>query len=326
MFELSIIVTSLNEARWLRSCLDSVFSHAGGVDLELVVVDIESSDDTAAIVDSYPLARRITCVNGGFGYANNRGVLATESAYVLLLNPDTEILVGTFADLLEEFAARPRLGMTGVRQLTGTGDLYPTMRRFTSLQTGVAEALGSERAGFSQGLGERVLDFDLYGSFSYCDWTIGSFMLMRREAILSAGLFDERFFLYSEEQDLCLRVRQAGWEVAHSPRMTIVHHVGKAGLNPRLEAQRCLARVQYARKHFSPAKRTGYLACLIAGETLRACMPVRNGRSRDRRTAARRSLRTLLGATTPPFGPPPPTALPEAEPEHGAHGGPTGHP
>lgn len=321
MPELSIIVTSLNEGKWLRPCLDSVFSHTGGVDLDVVVVDIESSDDTAAIVDSYPVARRISCVNGGFGYANNRGMLATESAYLLLLNPDTEILQGTFADVLEEFAARPRLGITGVRQMTGAGELYPTMRRFTSLTTGVAEALGSERAGFSRNLGERVLDLDRYGSFSCCDWTIGSFMLMRREALLSAGLFDERFFLYSEEQDLCLRVRQAGWKVAHSPRMMIVHHVGKAGPNPRLEAQRCFARAQYARKHLSPVRRIGYLTSLIAGETLRACMPAREDRLRDRRTAARRSLRTLLGATEPPFGPPPPTALPEAQPDHSGHWG-----
>ena len=76
-------------------------------------------------------------------------------------------------------------------------------------------------------------------------------MLARREALLSAGLLDERFFLYSEEPDLCLRMKRAGWCVRHLPTMTIVHHAGKAGTQPTMVAQDAFTRRQYAHKHFS---------------------------------------------------------------------------
>ena len=76
-------------------------------------------------------------------------------------------------------------------------------------------------------------------------------MLVRAEAIAGAGYMDERFFLYSEETDLCLRIAEAGWRVVYSPRMTILHHAGKAGVNPKLEAQKAFARCQYAAKHFN---------------------------------------------------------------------------
>ena len=88
-----------------------------------------------------------------------------------------------------------------------------------------------------------------------CDWVSGSFVLVRREALQSAGFMDERFFLFCDENDLCLRIKQAGWEVRHLPDLTIMHHTGKAGWNPKLEAQGAYAKRLYMRKHFSPPHR-----------------------------------------------------------------------
>ena len=95
-----------------------------------------------------------------------------------------------------------------------------------------------------------------------CDWTVGAFMLARREALFSAGVMDERFFLQSEEPDLCLRMKQAGWSVRHLPLMTIIHHAGKGGRDPRMAAQDAYSRRQYARKHFSTGHRTLYLSAI----------------------------------------------------------------
>ena len=95
-----------------------------------------------------------------------------------------------------------------------------------------------------------------------CDWISGSFMLVRREALQSAGFMDERFFLFCDETDLCLRIKQAGWEVRHLPDLTILHHAGKAGWNPKLEAQGAYAKRLYMQKHFSPPHRLAAIAAL----------------------------------------------------------------
>ena len=107
-----------------------------------------------------------------------------------------------------------------------------------------------------------------------CDWTSGSFMLARREALESAGFMDERFFIYSEEPDLCLRMKRAGWKVCHLPAMTIVHHAGKGGMRPKMWAQDAYTRMQHARKHFSPLHRRVYAAALGLGYAARAVAPV----------------------------------------------------
>ena len=135
-------------------------------------------------------------------------------------------------------------------------------------------------------------------------------MLARREALESAGLMDERFFIYSEEPDLCYRIKQAGWDVRHVPWMTILHHVNKAGINPKLEAQDAFARMQHARKHFSRAHRVAYAGALALRHVLRAAAAPLEPKTRDiRREASFRALRAALGREEPPFGPPPRQAL-----------------
>ncbi|HYM53828.1 MAG TPA: glycosyltransferase, partial [Solirubrobacteraceae bacterium] len=186
------------------------------------------------VESNFPGARVVDSANHGFGYGNNRGLEQTRARYVLLLNPDTEIVSGTFGELVDLLDARPEVGLIGVRQITADGTLWPTIRRFPSVSRALGEAFFSEHWPIHPAwAGERVLDPAAYEREGECDWPIGSFMLIRREALLSAGLLDERFFIYSEEPDLCLRIRRAGWQVRHLPQMTIVHHVGNAGIRQR---------------------------------------------------------------------------------------------
>ena len=134
-------------------------------------------------------------------------------------------------------------------------------------------------------------------------------MIARREALASAGLFDEHF-LFCDETHLCHLIKRAGWEVRHLPLMTILHHADKAGLNPKLAAQDAFSRRLYSRKHFSPIHRWLYLAALLLGYVLRAVAPGRNPtHARSRRVAARASASTLVGVTRPPFGEPPAVAV-----------------
>ena len=303
-----MIIVSANSAGWLRPCLTTVYERAGAVELDVVVVASGCTDETVPLVEGeFPQARTISCPNRGFAYANNSALRTVDADWVLFLNPDTEILEGSFADLINTLSSRPTVGLVGVRQVTADGRLFPTIRRFPNALRSLFEALGSERFPVrASWLGERELDLRVYERDVACDWTSGSFMLVRWEALQSAGFMDERFFLYCEETDLCLRIRQAGWDIRHMPNLTILHHANKEGWNPRLEAQAAFAKSLYIDKHLSPAHQLAAKGALILGYGLRFALG-RNGQGRKESSWA--GLTTLLGLRQPPFGEPPELSL-----------------
>ena len=306
MHDLAIITTSLNEAHWLRACLPTVLSSIDGLDVDIVIADIESEDDTGALPDEFVGVRTVRCGNRGFAHANNAALATCDARYVLFLNPDTEILEGCFADTLRKLDDRPDIGMLGVPQVTSDGQIYPTIRHVATPLRAWGEAFGSERLRIARRLfAQRELDLRTYEDERLCDWTIGSFMLVRRAALTSAGPMDERFFLYCEEEDFCLRIRNAGWNILHAPWMRIVHHVGKAGVDERRERQRAFAKRQYAEKNLDGLPRVSFLAAVCVKYAIRAV----GSRSRSKRHAARRALRALV-RREPPFLQPPITALP----------------
>ena len=168
--------------------------------------------------------------------------MTSNARYILFLNPDTEIVDGTFGELVAAMDARPDVGLAGVRQVAADGTLWPTIRYFPSVRTRArrgapVRALAAPPAW----AGERELDLAVYAREVECDWTSGSFMFARREALLSAGLLDERFFIYSEEPDLCLRMLRAGWRTVHLPQ-----HDDRA---PRGQGRRAAADGRSGRLH-----------------------------------------------------------------------------
>jgi N-acetylglucosaminyl-diphospho-decaprenol L-rhamnosyltransferase len=322
--DIAVIIVTYNSAAWIRACLQSLRARLGGLVADVVVVDAESSDRTAEIVATeFPGVRLIRGRNRGFGYANNRGLMTCDARYVLFLNPDTEILDGTLRDLVDALDRRPGVGLVGVRQLNGEGALDPTIRRFPNALRALGDALGAERLPRRPGwLGEREVDLAVYDREVECDWTSGSFMLARREALESSGIFDERFFMYSEETDLCRRIKTAGWEVRHLPSMTIRHYGADVTLEPSLESLQFHSRIAYARKHFSRAHRALYLAVVALALSLRSVYPGRAEPARRRREASRAALRTILGRTPVPHGQPSDYSVaPEERPPRGGDGG-----
>ena len=185
----AVIVVSANNGQWLRPCLRTVFERAGEVDLDVVVVASGCTDETVPLVRrEFPHVRILECENRGFAYANNVALRTIDSDWVLFLNPDTEILEGTFEQLASLLRDRTEIGVAAVRQLTAEGNVFPTIRRFPNALRTLSEALGSERFPFRAAwLGERELDLRAYERETECDWTTGAFMFVRREALASVG-------------------------------------------------------------------------------------------------------------------------------------------
>jgi GT2 family glycosyltransferase len=300
--DLCVVIVSHDSRRWLEPALRTLLAHAGELELDVVVVDNGEDGSGREAAERFAGVRTLACENRGFAHANNRGLETADARYLLLLNPDVEVLDGSLADLLAYMDDHPEVGIAGCRQVDEAGRVWPTARRFPSVGRAIGEALGPERLPLRAAwLGETELDLRRYEEELDCDWTSGSFLLARAEALPSAGPLDERFFFYSEEVDLCRRVKRAGWRVRHLPQFTIVHYGGKTEASPRLEAQMAYARSQYAAKHFGRARRAAFLAAIGLRHLIRwSAFSLRRG---DPRAAAhRQALLTLLGRVEPPFG------------------------
>ena len=297
MDDVCVIIVSHNGKRWLDAALGTLYASAGDLDLDVVVVDNGSDGSAAYVEEHFPGARTISCANRGFGAANNVALKRADARYVLFLNPDTEFLDGSLEDLVVALDRRPNIGLAGVRQVGAGGELAPSIRRFPSTVNMLAEALAIERIPILRRfLGERVLSSAAYDRETRCDWTSGSFMLARGAALQPTGGFDERFFLFSEETDLCWRVKDAGWDVAHMPLVTIRHFESERSATPRMEAQGAYARLQFARKHF--ARVALYRLAMAFCYALRA-----------RRATGRAALEAVL-KEEPPIPPPSPPPEP----------------
>jgi N-acetylglucosaminyl-diphospho-decaprenol L-rhamnosyltransferase len=223
--DLAVVVVNYNTGQYLSRCLASAQEAAGDARLEMVVVDNDSRDGSAArALQENPRARLIqNASNRGFAAAVNQGIRATTAPYVLLLNPDAEILSGTLGGFLKVAGDRPRAGAIGPVVRDPDGSIYPSARKVPS----VVEGFGHSFVGpfwrnnpFTRSY--TMADWDR-GTERRVEWVSGSCMLLKRAALDAVGLFDERFFLYVEDVDMCQRLRAAGWEVLFSPELEVLH-------------------------------------------------------------------------------------------------------
>ena len=218
-------IVNYNARDHLLACAASL--RADGVD-EIVVADNASSDGSRdALAAADPAAVFLpTGANLGFGAAANRAVRALRASEVLICNPDVVVERGTVGALSAALGRDARLGVVGpqVRNLDGT--VYPSARRFPSIGVAAGHAflgLVAPRNRFTRRY--RMLDQDPDRP-SEVDWVAGTCMLVRRSAFEEVGGFDEAYFMYVEDVDLCWRLWRAGWKVGYEPAGRVVHAIG----------------------------------------------------------------------------------------------------
>ena len=224
---LDVAIVSYRCEELLRACLRSLREHPPARAMSVHVVDNASGDGTAEMVArEFPEVRlTVNDENAGFSVANNVAIRAGAAPYVLVLNPDTELTAGALDRLLAVLDERPEIGMIGPRlELEDGGFDHAAKRSFPTPLSALGHFTGiGRREGASGELaGYRATELaeDEAGPV---DAVNGAFMLMRREALARVGLFDEGYWMYMEDLDLCYRFKQAGWVVWYEPSATVIH-------------------------------------------------------------------------------------------------------
>ncbi|MBW2338970.1 MAG: glycosyltransferase family 2 protein [Deltaproteobacteria bacterium] len=233
--DLSVIVVNYNTADFLVRCLNSIASQTQ-IDSEVIVVDNASQDNSLDLIrNNFPWVIVIANErNLGFARANNLALKTCRADYVYFLNPDTEVMGRCFRNMIDFMDQRPEVGLAGTRIVNPDG----------SPQSSIEKRYPGEK------YAKQELR-DLKGNIA---WVMGASMIARRGIVEDLGGFDEDFFLYGEEQDLCLRIRKAGWTIEYINESAVVHWGGQSerkNLPAEVWKKKFQAELVFYRKHYS---------------------------------------------------------------------------
>jgi len=289
--DISIVVVNRNTRQLLMDCLASVLVGVDGLEIEMFVVDEHSSDGSAdAVRTRFPAVKVIDDPSDcGFGHANNLGLRQARGRYLLTLNADTEVPPGALPRLVAWMDAHPRVGVIGPRLVKADGSLDLACRRsFPTPTSALYRYLGLARI-FPKNkrfgaYNMTYLDPDVAGEM---DSGTAACMLVRREATMDVGFFDEDYFMYGEDLDWAYRLKKAGWMVYYLPEVTVLHHKGQATKqrSTRMIIEFHRAMLTFNRKHYAAQQPRPLTWAVTAGVVLHAVVSVaRNGlRPREQR-------------------------------------------
>jgi GT2 family glycosyltransferase len=247
--EVDVVVVSYNNRDHLRACVEPL---SGAHELSVVVVDSASSDGSLASVDGLEVLTVQLSHNRGFGHACNVGWRSGDAPYVLFLNPDATLEPAAVRRLVEVAEQDPSVGAVAPKILESDGSIDFSMRHFPRLRSTYAQVLFLHRLfPHARWSDELVREPELYARPQSPEWVSGACLLVRRDLLVQLGGFDEGFFLYCEDIDLCRRIWDSGYTIRFEPA-AVAHHEGGASA-PRASLLPVLAdsRIRYARKHRS---------------------------------------------------------------------------
>jgi GT2 family glycosyltransferase len=259
-----VVIVNYNTRPLLHACLSSV-----ATDVPTLVVDNASTDGSAAMVSAdFPRVRLIArASNSGYGAAANEAIGACTSRYVLLLNSDTRLEADTITRLTAYLDGHPEVAIAGPQLRNPDGSLQASCFPFPGSMRWLAENEPlSYLTGFIPAWRRRTLRFSPPTVAGTVPWVLGAALAIRREAFQEVGGFDESFFMYFEEVDLCWRLRHAGWQTHVVPDARIVH-VGGASTSQAARAMNsrhfdsCL---QFYRRHYRGARLAFWLTSMYA--------------------------------------------------------------
>lgn len=251
---LSVIIVSWNVRDLLRRAITSVYASWGKQPgLEIIVVDNASHDDSVAMLHAdFPDVQVVANTeNRGFTGGNNQGLAAATGDFLLLLNPDAEIVGDALPRMVEYLQAHPDVGMVGPHLLNPDGSVQSSRRHFPTLPVLFLESTWLEKLAPRKLLRYYYAQEQPDNAVQDVDWITGAAMLTRCEVVKQVGGMDEGFFMYSEELDWCHRIRSAGWRTVYFPGARVIHHEGKSSeqVVPARHVYFQSSKVRYTRKY-----------------------------------------------------------------------------
>lgn len=288
LISIAVIVVTFNSAGDIEGFLDSLDA-LGGADVHVIVADNASTDGTVGLARVHRRAPDIVETGGNLGYAaaiNAALRSADDDSLLIIANPDVRLETG-FLEPVATAAGAPDIGVVAPTLLDGSGECLPSLRRDPKVRYALAEAvLGGYRAARLR-LGELVTDVSAYQKAADVDWASGALLVVTPRCRRAVGLWDDSFFLYSEETDFQLRTRAAGLRVRFVPGAVARHRGGAMHDDPLLWSTMTTNRVRLFRKHHGRLHATFYGLAVLLNEVLRT------PRSDTHRRAARDLVRHL---------------------------------
>ncbi len=250
MITVSIILVNYNGAQITIDCLHSIRSQLHSVPYEVIVVDNASTDQSADLIqETFPEVKLLRqSENRGFGAGNNIGARNASGKYLFFLNTDTILTCDLLPHLIEVMEKDSSIGIVGPRLLNSDGSLQ--------LSTARSISFWGEYQDLKQKLDYRNLEqrsriYEQFETMQEVDIVIGAALFMRKKLFESLGGFDETFFMYFEESDLCQRAKLKGWKNIYVPSISLIHlggySVNKVADQLRLEYRR--SQLYYYQKH-----------------------------------------------------------------------------
>lgn len=246
MGRVDVVVVTYNSRDEIRDCVSPL---AADPTLNVIVVDNASGDGTPEVIQDLELTVIRNPGNRGFGSACNTGWAAGSAPFVLFLNPDARVDPASIHELADSLANDERAGIVGPQIRNADGTIQASQRRFPSHAASFAHAFFLHRV-----LPRTRLSFDIsnpreYESVRHPDWVSGACLLIRRELLELVGGFDERFFMYCEDMDICRQARSAGLAVRYEPSVVVQHAGAASAPRAHMVATMIRSRLLYARKH-----------------------------------------------------------------------------
>lgn len=292
-----VVVVSYNSRDRLRACVAPFVTMEG---VQVIVADNASADGSLDAVADLPVKTVRLDVNGGFAFGCNAGWRAGDAPYVLFVNPDARLDEASLRRLVQVLDEEERVGVVAPRILDEDGSVEPSQRRFPRLASTYAHALFLHRL-FPRAAwaSELVRDPVAYERAGSPEWVSGACLLVRRGVLEEIGGWDDGFFMYCEDKDLCRRVRLAGWDVRYEPGAAITHEGGASAPRSSLLPVLAASRVRYARKHRGAAGAAAERAGIALIE-LTHMVASKGGKAS--RSGHARALRVASGLAAPPRG------------------------
>lgn len=253
--DISVIIVNWNVKGFLERCLASVYAFTRDIAFEVVLVDNNSSDGSAAMVrEKFPAVRLISNNdNLGFARANNQALKQAKGRYALFLNPDTEITGNALKAMADFMDAHEDIDAMAPQLVFPDGTVQPSCRHFPSPLTDLIESLYLDWLFPKSPFFNRYrMGYWKHDSMRAVDVPYGACLFVRRSALEKAGAFDGRFFMYYDEIDLCYRINQAGGKIYFVPGIKVVHHGRRSSEQVPAETARWKARskVLFFKKHY----------------------------------------------------------------------------